>query len=320
MNKTSTAAIILIIGVVLLAAGVVALYSGPLLLQYLLWLGPESEPARLFGSFRFAAITCLIIGLYLAAGVLIPLGWGHLKTRPWARPVSLALLHVWLVWGCFFALPLIFAVFCDGLPLLHPEHVFVAAFCLLAWPVAPLVLIRFYQSQTVALIFQSRDAAAYWTDRIPVPNMALSFLFAVSGIACVFPILLNGVFPLFGILLSGLAGEVVLNTLMVCLLGLGWGLFHQKAWAWRGALASSAGLLSSAILTFPRLAYSDLLNSMNIPQYEAEKPQRTSLVGWHFAVIVGVPLLIALIMTLFSRKYFQKRGVPAFQDPEAKTA
>src|SRR4030042_2937158 len=45
-----------------------------------------------FGSFMFGNIAGQIVGYYLIAGILIPLGYGHLNKRRWARTVSLTLL------------------------------------------------------------------------------------------------------------------------------------------------------------------------------------------------------------------------------------
>src|SRR5512137_3172380 len=38
-----------------------------------------------FGSFMFGNIASQIVGYYLIAAMLIPLGYGHLKVRRWAR-------------------------------------------------------------------------------------------------------------------------------------------------------------------------------------------------------------------------------------------
>jgi len=40
-----------------------------------------------------------IVGYYLVAGLCIPLGYGHLRTRRWIRPLSLAALGFWIVLG-----------------------------------------------------------------------------------------------------------------------------------------------------------------------------------------------------------------------------
>ena len=90
------------IGVLLLLAGIPIALLGPLEM-YCFYLFSEGGrfhyPGFGFGSFMFGNIASQIAGDYLIAIVLIPLGYGHLKTRRWARTLSLALLWVWLIVG-----------------------------------------------------------------------------------------------------------------------------------------------------------------------------------------------------------------------------
>jgi len=82
-----------------------------------------------------------------------------------------------------------------------------------------------------------------------------------------------------------------------------WGIFRQRLWAWWGALISVAMVVSSSTLTFLRLSYSEILETMKIPVGEAERLQRIPLEGRHFAVLVGAPLLITLGKIVVSRKH-----------------
>lgn len=76
-----------LIGVILILAGIVAVYYGPLEIHcYYLF----SEGGRFhydgfeIGSSGFAALVVQNIGYYIIAALLIPVGIGHVKLRRWA--------------------------------------------------------------------------------------------------------------------------------------------------------------------------------------------------------------------------------------------
>lgn len=102
METKDRSPILIIIGIPLLLIGIVAAFMGPLEI-YCFYLFSEGGPFYYegfgFGSFMFGNITTQIIGYYVIALILIPLGYGHLRVRRWIRPVSLALLRCWLVLG-----------------------------------------------------------------------------------------------------------------------------------------------------------------------------------------------------------------------------
>jgi len=94
--------VLAVIGVLLLLIGMAAAVLGPAELYcfYLFSAGGRFHYEGFgFGSFMFGNIACQIIGYYLIAILFIPLGYGHLKVRRWARTLSLTFLWFWLVVG-----------------------------------------------------------------------------------------------------------------------------------------------------------------------------------------------------------------------------
>ena len=59
----------------------------------------------------FGNIACQVIGYYLIALLFIPLGYGHLRTRRWARTLSLTSLGLWLVLGVPLSVVFLFILF-----------------------------------------------------------------------------------------------------------------------------------------------------------------------------------------------------------------
>ena len=87
--------ILAVIGVLLLFVGIGAAFLGPAEM-YCFYLFSEGGRFHYggfgFGSFMFGNIAGQIVGYYLIAALFIPLGYGHLKVRRWARTLSLTLL------------------------------------------------------------------------------------------------------------------------------------------------------------------------------------------------------------------------------------
>jgi hypothetical protein len=300
------------IGVLLLLAGVPIALLGPLEM-YCFYLfsegGPFHYPGFGFGSFMFGNIASQIAGYYLIAIVLIPLGYGHLKTRRWARTLSLALLWVWLIVGA----PLTVVVF---FVLSASKDISVAAAIAamvalaLSYLVIPGVLIRFYRSRDVKLTFEARDPGSYWIDTLPLPILVLGLLDLFYVVVLHIPILFNGMFPLFGRFLSGMQGILCLDLSIACLIFLAWGTIGRRVWAWWGTLVYFGLLTSSLILTLVQSSYADILSIVQFPPTEMGFLGGLPVQGYHFAALAGLPLLLTLGAIVLARQHL-KEGTAA---------
>ena len=148
-----------VIGVFLLLVGIAVGFLGPIEM-YCFYLFSEGGRFHYegfgFGSFMFGNIAGQIVGYYLIAALFIPLGYGHLKMRRWARTLSLTLLWSWLVVGA----PLIVVVFfilAASKDLSLPAALMALVFLGLSYLVFPGLLIRFYQGRNVRRTFETKD-------------------------------------------------------------------------------------------------------------------------------------------------------------------
>jgi len=294
------------IGVLLLLAGVPIAFLGPLEMYcfYLFSAGGRFHYEGFgFGSFMFGNIAAQIVGYYLIATVLIPLGYGHLKTRRWARTLALTLLWAWLVVGAPLTIVVLFVLLASkDLPLLAA---FVAMVGLaLGYLVIPGVLIRFYQSRDVRLTFEARDPNSYWVERLPMPILVLGSLDLFYAVVLHIPILFNGIFPLFGRFSTGLQGIYILALSIACLLCLAWGTLGRRTWAWWGSLIYFGLAACSSILTLATSRYADVLASLNFPPREMAFLGKLPFQGFHFAALIGVPLLLTLGLICLSKRHF----------------
>jgi len=297
-----------VIGVLLLLVGVPVAFLGPVEM-YCFYLFSEGGRFHYegfgFGSFMFGNIASQIIGYYLIALLLVPLGYGHLKTRRWARTLSLTLLWAWLVVGAPLTIVLFF-VLAASKDLSLAAGVIAIVVLTLSYLVVPAVLIRFYQSRDVRLTFETKDPGSYWIEKLPMPVLVLGSMDLFYIIMLHIPILFNGVFPLFGRFLSGIQGIILLDLSIACLVCLAWGTIRRRTWAWWGSLVYFALMTLSSSLTLFKSSYSDILSVMQFPPTEIEFLGGLPVQGYHFAVLIGVPLVITLGVIILAKWHFKE--------------
>jgi hypothetical protein len=306
MDYQDRSLILTIIGSLLLLVGVAAGLLGPAEM-YCFYLFSEGGPFYYegfgFGSFMFGNIACQIIGYYVIAAVFIPLGYGHLRGRRWARTLSSALLWSWLVVGL--PLVVVFFLILVASKELSLTAVVVAVILLaLSYLAAPGLLIPFYQSRGVRSTFEARDPRSYGFEGLPIPMLVLCSLYLFYAVVLHMPIFFNGIFPLFGTFLVEMDGILVLDALIALLLCLTWGTFRSRRWAWWGALLTFTALTLSTTVTFLQSSYMDILGSLNFPPTEMAFLDGVPLQGPHLAAFFGVPLLVTLGIIILSRRHF----------------
>jgi hypothetical protein len=310
--------IVMVIGWLMLLTGLGAAFLGPLEI-YPFYLFSEGGPFYYdgfgFGSFMFGNIAVQVMGYYILAGLLIPLGYGHLRRRRWARTMFVALVYCWLVVGGPLGIVLLFTLF-SVKDLGPPAGLAATSVVALSYAVLPWLLLRFYKGRNMRQTFQSADERSYWTERLPMPILVLACLFVFYAVVLHVPIFFNGLFPLFGTWLSGLQGTAALDASILCLAITAWGTFRRSIWAWRTALLYFGFFTASTLLTFVRSSYAEILSVLDFPAFEVDILQGIPLQGVHLAVVVGVPLLLTFALILLSRRSFRPTLEAAADGPE----
>ncbi|MBN2392888.1 MAG: hypothetical protein JXR84_19305 [Anaerolineae bacterium] len=297
--------ILALIGGGLLLVGAVAAFLGPYEI-YCFYLFSEGGRFHYegfgFGTLMFASIAWQVVGYYAIALLCIPLGYGHVRPRRWARVLMLSLLWCASILG----LPLIvvFLFMLSVKALSSTVGLLVVVALGLAYLTVPVLLIRFYKSHDVRQTFEARDARSYWIERLPIPVLVLAVLFIFYVIFMHVPLFFNGFFPLFGIWLFDVKGFLALDITIVSLVYLTWGVLRQRMWAWWGSLAYFGLLTVSAVVTLVRASFAEMLAPMQLPPTEMEMLKGVPLQGIHFVPFVGVPLLITLSVIVLSRRHF----------------
>jgi hypothetical protein len=259
-----------------------------------------------FGSFMFANMAAQIIGYCLIATVLIPLGYGHLRMRRWARTLALTVLWFWVVAGIPITV-LALSVLLASKDLSIAAAVAATVVLCLSYLVVPWLFIRFYGGEDVRQTFQGRDPRSYWIEKCPQPTLVLSLLYVLGAAILLVLIFFRALYPFFGMWLSDMTGAVAIDLSILGLLFLAWGTLQRKAWAWWGGLVYLGLMALSSILTLVQTSYGELLAHLDYPPTEMEALQGIPLEGYHLALLAGVPLLVATGILVLSKRHFGSR-------------
>jgi len=301
--------ILIFFGAILLLVGVSMALLAPLE-TYVFYLFSEGGRFHYegfgFGSFMFANIAVQIVGYYLIAVVCLPLGYGHITKRRWARTLSLTVLGFWLVVGIPLMVAFLFVLLTSKEPSL-PTVLMAIVGLGLSYALVPALLIRFYRSKDVRLTFEARDARPYWTERVPMPVLVVCSVFALTMVVFHILILFNGVFPFFHVLIFELRGIELIGLSVLILVGLIWGLLRLRRWAWWGSLVYWGFLTFSTIAALSRYSLAGLLARMKFAPTEMDILDGIPIHGAHLAVLAGIPLLATLGLLAYSGRFFRTR-------------
>ena len=288
--------------------GLLGAYYGPLEFYpfYLFSEGGRFHyPGFGFGAFMFANIAAQVMGYYLVALVFIPLGYGHLRLRDWARPLALTYVTVWLVLGLPLSLTVLFMLF-SVKDLSVAAGVFFLVLAVFGYPVAPLLLVRFYRWRRVVGVFTYQpDQDGGWSTA-PILSRALVVLSLFFALALHTAIFLNGSFPLFGGWLHGLQGIMLLDVSIWLLAFLAWTALKRYRWSWWIGAAVYAALLATVASTLVVTDFQNLLIGLNLPERELVLLGGMPLEGWHLALFAGIPLAATLGLWVSARRYFNR--------------
>lgn len=251
----------------------------------------------------------------LAAVWFISMGIGSVKARRWARALILVSSWLWLICGIgglFFILLLMPDMY-DKMGQsgqMPPEAAafmkyVMTAFMTVVYVIIPAVLVLFYSSKNVKATCEFRDPQIRWTDKCPLPVLAVSLIFGFWAVSMLFMGFHRWAIPFFGTILSGMPAAAVVLVVILVLGYIAWGLYKLsiKAW-WYAVLLTILWALSTGI-TFSRVSMMDFYEKMNFPERQLEIMKQygmpeASAIGLFFGLwVVGF-----LVYLLYTKKYF----------------
>jgi hypothetical protein len=129
--------------------------------------------------------------------------------------------------------------------------------------VFPLVAILFYSLKGVQATCERRNPSLCWTDRCPLPLMAMGFVSGVGVSTVLLGATTNYVVFVFGRIWTGFPGFLVVAAIAFACGYVGWGAFTRKMQAWWAAYAVILLTSSSMMLTFAEMDMEQLYGRMS---------------------------------------------------------
>ncbi len=269
-------------------------------------------------------IPAVVFYLVLAAA-FIWLGVGSICARRWAWTLTVVLSWMWLIMGLcaligfvFFAGPMMSAsieqqIKQQGQGKMMPPEAMMAmriisgAVLACMYIVLPAVFLLFYQWPSVRATCQRRNPRSCWTDRCPMPVLALSIIMAASVASMLLMPAYGCVMPLFGVFLSGASGAMVGLLITLVLAYLAWGTYRLQMAAWWGTLLLFIVGTLNMVVTFSRTDLMKMYEKMGMPAAQLEMIRKTGFVESlsHWGPWLGlVSGAVWLGYLLYVRRYF----------------
>lgn len=249
--------------------------------------------------------------------VFISLGIGSLKARRWARALNLILGWFWLVSGVlggftlFTTLPMMKQTLASTRGQVPPAFfgfivLFTVGFYAVFFVALPAALVFFCRNKQVRATCDRRDPVERWTDRRPLPVLALSLLLVLGAVMTLGTSAgYGGFYPFAGRLLTGLPGLATAGVAAILFSMAAWLAYRQKKVGWWLAVVLYAMTGYSGVTTFSSVEPAQMYRAMGMSDAQLAQLQQygstsgVNMVMW--ALIGSVPLLVYLIIV---KKYY----------------
>jgi hypothetical protein len=252
------------------------------------------------------------------AVAFIWLGIGLIRARRWAWTLSVVLSWMWLIVG---VVGFVMFVFLMGPTMsasivqqgkmppgaMMAMQIILGAVMACIYILLPVGFLVLCHRESVRATCQRRDPEIRWTDRCPMPVLALSIMFALSVVSMSSVVAYGCVIPLFGVFISGAAGAVVTLLITLVMAYLAWGTYRLQMAAWWGTLLLGIAGSLNMVVTFSRTNLMEMYEKMGMPADQLDMVRKTGLVeamshwGPWMGLVSGAGWLGYL---LYVRRYF----------------
>jgi hypothetical protein len=247
------------------------------------------------------------------------LGIGSIMVRRWARALLAVLSWTFFVFGIcglvFFAM--MAPQFKQTLATVQPPNqpplpdsvqtgMLVGMFCFfgLVGIVGPLIWALFYSGRNVKATCEVLDPVPRWTDRCPLPVLAISLWLLFGAVTMVGMAAFYPIAPFFGMLTTGAAARAYYLILGIIWLYAAWALYRldRRGW-WVVFVAITASTLSSAI-TFSRHDVAEIYALLHYPAQQVAIIQKFGFGSRTMLWSTMLWIVPAIIYLLYIRKFF----------------
>jgi hypothetical protein len=280
-------------------------------------LGQMAKPPHAQPMTTAAMIQVMVIYLSLAV-TLIWLGIGLARARRWAWTLTVLLSWIWLIIGAIASVTVVFfmgkafeGVAQQGkLPpgALMAMRITAGSVVAFIYILLPAVFLLLCQHESVRATCRRKDPKIRWTDRCPMPVLALSILLAWSIVSMSTLVAYRCAVPLFGVIISGAAGAV---AILLIALVLAWGTYRLQRTAWWGTLLLGIVGTVNTVVTFSRIDLMKFYETMGMPADQLEMIRKMGIAefmshGGLWLAIAGGAAWVGYL--LYLRRYFVRSG------------
>jgi len=141
----------------------------------------------------------------------------------------------------------------------------------------PALFLVFYQRESVRATCWYRNPQTCWTDRCPMPVLALCLIYVMSLLGMPSAAANGCVVPVFGNILTGAAGAAVILLMTLIFACLAWGTYRLQMAAWWGMLLLGiVGILN--MLMFSQTGLMEMYEKMQMPAAQLELIRKSGMI------------------------------------------
>lgn len=289
----------------LVAAGSVNIVIGLLFLA-LVWMMFFWEPVVSATKNEPTSRTMLLAGAVelLMSAAFIWLGVGLCLCRRWARALSLIVACFWMVMGVL-AIPAYLWMSEKG-PASSIQWV-TGAFLVTGYVVLPAILFALLQGKPANDTCRYYDPHPRWTDRRPLPLLALSLMLGWSATSFLWQFA-HPVLPFFGLIVTGWPAMLASTLLSSAMAWIAWEVHQLRVRAWWGGLLATILTGLSVAVTFAIHGAEGYFEIANFSAQELEQMKNSAFfkdgtLNW----TVVLTSLAYVAFFIYCRRYFLVR-------------
>ena len=271
---------------------------------------------RLGHPFDISTVVPGMMIFALASLGLIWLGVGSALARRWARALLLCLGWMGLCVGLI-TIAILVPVFSSMGDVLRQQgkevseaalvfaKVFATATVFVFYVVIPSVMVLFYRGENVRLTCEARDPHLRWTDRCPLPVVAICILLVFGALCMLISPRFSAAFPLMGTLITGWPARVFWFGWAAFSLYAARGFYRLERRVWLIYCGVMLLFSISSFVTFTRGGVLDYYQAVGVPAWQIEQLAQSPLVRNGMMLrICGLCVLPYLGYLFYLRRFF----------------
>lgn len=309
---------LVVFGVATVLAGLVCALMVPLTLLGSAMAAKSANPPPAVPN--IVPVMVLYLGLAI---ILVWLGIGSIMARRWARALLVVWSWSWLIVGVLSVagLALFIPQMMEALKAAQPQGqspltdaqrtaiMFIPlVFVIFCFICLPLISGLFFSGKNVKATCEAYDSVRRWTDRCPLPMLAMVIWLAFGAATMLLMPAFHSVAPFFGVILSGAAGTVLYLVVAAVWAYGAWALYRLEWRGWWIIVGAMVLFCLSSVLTYSRHSLGDIYAAMGYSPEQLKSVQMFAGLGGRTMMWSNLLFMIPFLgYLLFIRRFLPDR-------------